>query len=91
MQKKYLYVSIAVILIFVAIVLYYIWSPVYLGFFPIGFITGIGILTQIVIFILSIKNLPEKANRLKTIVTMVLTVLSTIGMSYFFIVWLLVI
>ena len=83
MQKKYLYVSIAVILIFVAIVLYYIWSPVYLGFFPIGFITGIGILTQIVIFILSIKNLSEKANRLKAIVT--------IGMSYFFIVWLLVI
>lgn len=91
MHGKYLHISIAVVLIFIAILLYYIVSPLYLGFFPIGIITAGCILAQIAMLFLSGKNIAMEGFQMKTIAALGVEVLSAIGMGYFFIVWLMVI
>ncbi len=91
MQRKYLHISIAAVLIFVAILLYYVISPIYLGVFPIGIITAGCILVQIAMLFLSGKNIAVEGFQLKTIAAIGVEVLSTIGMGYFFIVWLITI
>ena len=91
MQRKYLHISIAAVLIFVAILLYYVISPIYLGVFPIGIITAGCILVQIAMLFLSVKNIAVEGFQLKTIAAIGVEVLSTIGMGYFFIVWLITI
>lgn len=55
MQKKYLIVSIAAVLFFVAVVLYYIVCPVYLGSFPIGSVAGICVFLQLTMLCFTIK------------------------------------
>ena len=67
MQRKYLHISIAAVLIFVAILLYYVISPIYLGVFPIGIITAGCILVQIAMLFLSGKNIAVEGFQLKTI------------------------
>ena len=91
MQRKYLHISIAAVLIFVAILLYYVISPIYLGVFPIGIITAGCIMVQIAMLFLSGKNIAVEGFQLKTIAAIGVEVLSTIGMGYFFIVWLITI
>lgn len=91
MQRKYLHISIAAVLIFVAILLYYVISPIYLGVFPIGIMTAGCILVQIAMLFLSGKNIAVEGFQLKTIAAIGVEVLSTIGMGYFFIVWLITI
>jgi hypothetical protein len=91
MQRKCLYATIAIPLLFVAVVLYYVVSPVYLGVLPIGIITGICVLAQMAAFVLAVKTLIAKPNRQKpsilTIATLIISGLSMLGMGYFFVVW----
>ena len=91
MHKKYLSISTVDVLIFMAIILYYIVSPKHLGNLPIGIITGACILVQIVMLFLSCKNVSTSGFKLNSIACIVIEVFSIIAMGYFFIVWLMVI
>lgn len=85
--KKYLYLSILMVLIFIAIVGYYIISPVYIGMFPFGIMTGIILLIQIALLILSIKNLLKRGLQWRIIFSIGIEIVSILLMGYFFLVW----
>lgn len=88
MKGKYLSISMGVVLIFIAIVLYYIVSSMYLGIFPIGIITGGCILVQMTMLFLCCKNISMNGYKFKSVIAIVIEIFSIIGMGYFFIVWL---
>ena len=86
-QRKAFWVSLAVVLFFIAVVLFYIDSPIYLGPYPIGIIAGICILLQLAMLFLSVKSIAPDGYRLKKVITIIIDVVSIIGIGYFFIIW----
>lgn len=86
-QRKYLTVSMVAVLFFIAVVLCYILSPVYPGPFLIGAVAGICVLLQLAMLSLTIKAKTIKKEKLKTIFTIVVNVISIVAVGYFFLVW----
>lgn len=91
MKKTYFFVPIVITVVFVSVVLYYIVSPVYPGVFPIGIITGMCILAQLIMLFFSIKNLTRNSSRFKSWISIGIEVGTIIVMGYFFVVWMMVI
>lgn len=89
--KKYLYLSICMVLIFACTVTYYIIGPLYAGILPIGIITGSVLFVQIFLLFISAKNLLITGLQWRIILAIGIEGISILGMGYFFIVWLMVI
>lgn len=88
--KKLLYLFILMVLIFIGIVLYYVKSPWYLGVYPLGIITGITGLLQIVLLMLPIKNVFQRGIQWKILLAIVIEIVSILLMGYFFLIWLVI-
>ena len=88
--KKLFYLSILMVFIFIGIVLYYVQSPWYLGVYPLGIITGITGLLQIVLLVLSIRNVFQRGIQWRTLLSIGIEIVSILLMGYFFLIWLVV-
>lgn len=91
LQKKRLRASIIVALSFIFLFLYYIEPKIYLGVYPIGVVAGICTLFQLVMFILTIKDITKIKEKIQLTATLVVNTVSVIFIGFFFIVWLMVI
>lgn len=88
--KKLLYLSILIVFIFIGIVLYYVKSPWYLGVCPFGIITGITGLLQIVLLVLSIRNVFQRGIQWRILLAISIEIVSILLMGYFVLIWLVV-
>ena len=86
-QRKVFWVSVAVVLFFIAVFLFYFLSPVYLGPYPIGIIAGICILLQLAMLFISVKSMAKYGYSLRSLITIIIDVISIIGFGYFFMIW----
>ena len=88
--KKLFYLSILMVFIFIGIVLYYVKSPGYLGVYPLGIITGITGLLQIVLLVLSIRNVFQRGIQWRILLAIGIEIVSILLMGYFFLIWLVI-
>ena len=88
--KKLFYLSILMVFIFIGIVLYYVKSPWYLGVYPLGIITGITGLLQIVLLVLSIRNVFQRGIQWRILLAIGIEIVSILLMGYFFLIWLVI-
>lgn len=92
MKKMCFYLPIVIVFVFIAIVSWYIDdSTADVRMYPIGIITGICVLTQLIMCFFTVKNIIKKYHRLKSIIFLGVEVSSIIVMGYLFIVWMMVI
>ncbi len=86
--RKYLYTSIGASLIFILTAVWYMESSFYPGSLPIGIVAGMVLLVQIVSLILCIRNILLFKLQWGIVLTMLISILSILGIGFFFIVWL---
>lgn len=89
--NRCLYFSIYAALFFLITVIWYIVGPIYLGIWPIGIIAGTVFIIQLILSVVSIRNLFLFGLHWKLIITIAVNVSSLIGVGYFWIIWSMVI
>ncbi len=89
--NKCLYFSIYATLFFLITVIWYIVGPIYLGMWPIGIIAGAIFIIQLILAVVSIRNLFLFGLHWKLLITIAVNVSSLIGVGYFWIIWSMVI
>ena len=88
MKRIYFYMPIIIVLAFIATAAWYIdASTANPGIYPIGIITGICILAQLVMCPFTVKNILKNNYRVKSVILLILEIGSIIVMGYVFIIW----
>ena len=91
MKRIYFYMPIIIVLAFIATAAWYIdASTANPGIYPIGIITGICILAQLVMCLFTVKNIVKNNYKLKNVILLILETGSSIVMGYFFVVWMII-
>ena len=92
MKKLCFSLPIINVLVFIAVVSWYIdTSTPHVGVYPIGVISGICILSQLIMCCITVKNIIINYYRIRSIIFLSLEVCSIIVMGYLFFLWLLII
>lgn len=92
MEKRiriFLRISLVSPLVFALMILWYVASPWYLGPMPAGILMGVCILAEICALVFSVIHLFRFGESWESSLTIIVSLLSGLGMGCFFYLWLL--